>query len=167
MSTIFPKPKLLARVSSFDARRVKLLTIRLLLMSTIIGGMNGCEQDLRIEIDGRNPPTFKLTGSGKLVFLQISEVPPDRKTASGNLKLWEIRPDISERISNLPKITYGKVPEGFIQVFPEKGMPPPLIEGKMYAIGGPAYNANGGSIWFVIRDGKSVRVPKTDGTLDR
>jgi len=161
------KPKPPSRVTSFTARRIKLLAIRLLLISTLVSGMSSCERDLRIEIDEANPPTFKLTGSGQLVFLHIMEVPLGGRPSFGDKKLWEIRPNTSERIWKLPKITYGKVPEGFTQVIPENGEPPPLVEGKMYEVGGPASGANGGTMWFTIRDGKSVRVPKTDGTLDR
>ena len=34
----------------------------------------GCERDMSIKIDGKNPPTFTLSGSGNLVFLYLAEV---------------------------------------------------------------------------------------------
>jgi hypothetical protein len=47
---------------------------------------------------------------------------------------------------------------------PAVGAPPPLIEGKTYGFGGPNDNANGGSIWFTIQNGKSVEVPQPGGS---
>jgi len=108
---------------------------------------------MRIKIDGSNPPTFTLSGSGNLVFVHDNKPP-----LLGARNLWEIRPVGDNKISDLPSIRYGVVPNGFIQVTPISGGPPPLIEGKVYDFGGPADNANGGSIWFTIRDGKSVEV---------
>lgn len=138
----------------------------LLLASLLLGVMSGCERDMTIQIDGQNPPTFELDGNGELVFLLVTEVQPDNPRPSGNPRLWEIRPTEVKKIWELPSITYGVIPEGFRQVIPESGSPPPLVEGKTYSLGGPADNANGGSIWFTIRNGKSVRVPKRDGTLE-
>jgi hypothetical protein len=121
----------------------------------------GCERDTRIKIDGKNPPTFTLSGSGNLVFLSLGEVHDNKPSPLGAPEFWKIRPnDSNNKISRLPSITYGIVPEGFIQVLPESGAPPPLIEGKVYDFGGPADNANGGSIWFSIQGGKSVEVPR-------
>jgi hypothetical protein len=111
---------------------------------------------MSIKIDGKNPPTFTLSGSGNLIFLVLGEV-HDNKL--GSPVIWKIRPEGENTISQLPSIAYGIVPNGFIQVTPASGTPSPLIEGKVYEFGGPASNANGGSIWFTIQGGKSVRVP--------
>ncbi|MEK6282274.1 MAG: hypothetical protein AABN95_18105 [Acidobacteriota bacterium] len=46
---------------------------------------------------------------------------------------------------------------------PLQAEPTQLVEGKVYTAGGPAYGANGGDIWFTIRDGKSIAVPKSGG----
>ena len=70
--------------------------------------------------------------------------------------LWEIRPTKENAISATPEITYGVVPPGFGQTIPKSGMPPTLPEGKLYEAGGPAFNANGGSIRFMIKNGKAV-----------
>jgi hypothetical protein len=130
----------------------------LVLSFLIIVVSTGCERDLSIKIDGKNPPTFSLSGSGNLVFLSVGEVPDNKQPLLGAPDLWRIRPTDVDRISELPSITYGIVPKGFIQVTPVSGAPAPLIEGKTYDVGGPAYGANGGSIWFTIQDGKSVLV---------
>ena len=129
---------------------------------------------MTVAIDGKNPPTFYLSGSGNLDFFIVSEVAPkNQKQASAqrdsdkDIVLWEIWPsNISyedRRIWKLPEIKYGEVPAGFVQKFPANSEPPSLVEGKVYAAGGPASNANGGSVWFTIRNGKSVEVPKPGG----
>ena len=118
---------------------------------------------MRIKIDGKNPPTFTLSGSGNLVFLSLGEVHDNKPPLLGAPDLWKIRPKGDNKISKLPSITYGIVPDGFVQVTPASGAPPPLIEGKVYDFGGPADNANGGSIWFTIQGGKSVEVSQPGG----
>jgi hypothetical protein len=122
----------------------------------------GCEIDMRIKIDGKNPPTFTLSGSGNIVFLYVMKVPSNRLPTVEDPKLWEIHPTTKDRISDLPPITYGTVPNGFSQTTPGLGQPPGLVEGQTYEVGGPAYNANGGSSWFVIKEGKSVPIPKPE-----
>ncbi len=122
---------------------------------------NGCERDMSIKIDGKNPPTFTLSGSGNLIFLVLGEVHDNKLGAP---EIWKIRPEAENKISELPSITYGFVPNGFIQVIPASGTPPPLIEGKLYEFGGPAFNANGGFVWFTIQGGKSVQVPMPGGS---
>jgi len=114
---------------------------------------------MRIKIDGKNPPTFTLSGSGNLVFLYLAEVHDNRRPSLDDPDIWKIRPNGNDKISHLPSITYGIIPNGFIQITPASGAPPPLIEGHVYAFGGPNDNANGGSIWFTIQGGKSVQVP--------
>jgi hypothetical protein len=122
----------------------------------------GFERDLSIKIDGSNRPTFTLSGTGRLVFLYVLEVPPNRLPSIKDPKLWEIRPTGNTKISALPAITYGKVPKEFVQITPASEAPPVLIEGRTYEVGGPADDANGGSIWFAIKGGKSVQVPKPE-----
>ena len=78
--------------------------------------------------------------------------------------LWEVWPNNlsfeEQRIWKLAPITYGRIPQGFIQKIPASGEPPLLVEGKMYSAGGPAANANGGFVLFTIRDGTAVVVEK-------
>lgn len=129
--------------------------------------LTACEIDMTVAVDGQNPPTFKLSGSGNLHFFLVSEVapqnlrrPPIERNSDKDTVLWEIRPNNlsfeDKRIRKLPPITYGKVPQGFTQKIPVRGEPPPLVEGRMYSAGGPAANANGGFVLFTIRDGKAV-----------
>lgn len=134
----------------------------LVLSLSMMVGTTGCERDMHIKIDGKNPPAFTFSGSGNLVFLSLGEVHNNKPPLLGAPDLWKIRPNSNIKISGVPSIRYGVVPNGFIQVTPESGAPPPLEEGKVYEFGGPADSANGGSIWFTIQGGKSVEVPTPD-----
>ena len=124
-----------------------------------VASLVACERDMTITVVNQsNPPSFKLSGSGRLIFFCVFEVPRDRPSSIDDPKMWEIRPVDENLISELPNITYGVVPPGFQQTVPEKGTPPLLVEGTLYGAGGPAFNANGGSIRFTIKDGKIVIV---------
>lgn len=142
----------------FSSQTVSSLSGRLLIVSLmILVGLTACERDMTLTMDGANPPTFNLSGSGRLIFFSVSEVPQGKPTSIDDPKMWEIRPTDENLISELPAITYGIVPAGFRQVTPSAGVPPPLVEGKVYKAGGPAFNANGGSIRFTIKDGRAVK----------
>jgi hypothetical protein len=132
------------------------------------------EQDMTISIDDQNPPTFKLSGSGNLTFFGVWEVAlenqrrlPSERDEGKDTVLWQIWPSNLGRdarvIRRLPPITYGSLPTGFTQKIPERGHPPVLIEGKVYEAGGPASNANGGSVWFTVKNGKVVKVDAPGG----
>ncbi|HEY3040532.1 MAG TPA: hypothetical protein VGJ66_17475 [Pyrinomonadaceae bacterium] len=131
-------------------------SIAMALISVLmIVSLAGCERDMMLTMDGANPPTFKLSGSGRLIFFTVFEPVPG-KPSINDPKMWEIRPINENLISKLPAITYGVVPQGFRQTIPSAGTPPSLTEGKVYEAGGPAFNANGGSIRFTIKDGRAV-----------
>jgi hypothetical protein len=126
----------------------------------IVVATSGCERDMRIKIDGKNPPTFTFSGNGNLIFLLLADVHNNEPPLLGAPEIWRIQPSGDEpKVYQLPSITYGIVPSGFMQVTPKGGAPPPLNEGRTYEFGGPNSNANGGSIWFTIQHGKSVEVP--------
>jgi hypothetical protein len=129
------------------------------------------EEDTQISIDGDNPPTFKLYGSGNQQYFLVSEVSTDNyvlpahRNSDKDIALWKIAPvaEAPPRAWDYPPIKYGGVPRGLMQELPKDGVPPPLVEGRLYEAGGPAYGANGGSVLFTIRNGKSVIVPKPTG----
>lgn len=144
-------------------RRILLLVLAVIFFSACY------EEDMTVSLDGRTPPSFNLSGSGDLVFFTVSEVGaenqnllPAQRDGDKNTLLWRIWPNglssDAKRISRLPQITYGVVPEGFEQKTPAEGPPPPLVEGKIYQAGGPASNANGGFVWFKIEGTKWVSV---------
>jgi hypothetical protein len=126
----------------------------------LLATLSACERDMTISVRNEsNVPSFKLSGSGRLVFFTVFEVPRDRPPSINDPKLWEIRPNGENRISALPEITYGVVPPGFHQTIPTTGSPPPLVEGRLYQAGGPAAEANGGSIRFTFSEGKVLVEP--------
>jgi hypothetical protein len=148
---------------------------RTLLLLLTVTFLSACyEEDMTVSLDGRNPPTFSLSGSGDLVFFTVSEVAaenltllPAQRDGDKDTLLWQIWPsglsDDAKRISRLPQITYGIVPAGFEQKAPRQGLPPPLVEGKIYEAGGPATNANGGFVWFKIEGNKIIKVEAPGG----
>lgn len=123
---------------------------------------NGCERILDITFDGKNPPTFKLEGRGGLNSVVLYQVTPEGKVPPKGSALWRIVPKREIIASRSPSITYGVVPDGFEQEVPSNGTPPILEEGKTYGFGADTSGQPGRTVWFTIRDGKSVQVPKTD-----
>lgn len=147
----------------------KKLKCKVVCLATALCLVVACEVDMTVKVNGENPPTFDLSGSGNLNFFYVAEVAPENlkrvpaaRNSGWDTMLWEIRPhDLAyadTKIWKLPPITYGKLPQGFVQKIPADGEPAPLVEGKMYVAGGPASNANGGATLFTIRDGKAVTV---------
>jgi len=140
------------------------------LLAVVVLSASCYEVDMTVALDEGNPPTFKLSGSGKLIQFLVMEVPPWNQTqtvqrrSDVNTVLWQIRPTGENKIWSLPKITYGQIPSGFEQVYPAGNTAPPvLVEGKVYEVGGTAYNANGGFIWIIVHDGKVVERPIPGG----
>src|ERR1051325_2123767 len=96
--------------------------------------MAGCVSDPHVSIDGNVTPAFKLSGQGNLHFFWINEIGSEVELARRELgppakaSVWRIVPErsTSNRITELPTIHYGEVPQGFKQTIPVKGAPPPL-----------------------------------------
>jgi hypothetical protein len=132
------------------------------LMICLVGFLAGCERPLKVNFDGKNPPTFRFDGSGELSWVFIYQVTPDGKVPPKGSEFWVIVPKSVITASVSPPITYGVVPNGFAQQVPANGNPPPLEEGKVYGFGAVTREAPGGDVWFTIRNGKSVTIPKTD-----
>lgn len=129
---------------------------------------------MSVSVAEHTPPTFKLSGSGNLAFFSVSEVAnenqhriPFERDSDKNAVLWQIWPSTlnpeAKVARRLPPITYGLVPPGFIQKIPSEGAPSVLVEGRIYEAGGPASNANGGFVWFTIKNGKVVKVDAPGG----
>ena len=152
-------------------RRGLVCVPHLLIFTVLIFNSSWWERDTVVSIDGQSPPTFQLSGNGYQNFLGVSELTPEEIVPAAQRPyvesptLWEIWPieGTEAKADNWPPIKYGEVPPGFYQKIPQSGKAPPLQEGKMYEAGGPASNANGGSIWFKIENGKSVEIPKPGG----
>ena len=138
--------------------RNRLTTITLLLIAAVAG--LSCEIDTKLTITGGNPPQFHMTGSGLLGRIVVRG-PKTLRRIDGpdSSAYWYIEPKDGESMRNVERlspITYGKAPEGYVQVYPEKGEAQPLLENETYYIQVSTTNANGTFKHFVIRKGKVV-----------
>jgi len=72
--------------------------------------------------------------------------------------LWKITPN-STKTGTVPlgPITYGIVPTGWSQTVPDRGLPPPLVEGRVYHAGGLEIEMPESVVKFRIASGKVVR----------
>ena len=148
---------LLRSESQFNCRTRKLNSLFLLLCLTASCSHADLERATSVSIvNDANPPTFKLDGSGYQIFFLVEE--NGLTNPRQNRTLWKIVPKEGTRreVWLWPKITYGKVPDGFVQKTPDGGEPPPLLEGRFYSAGGPASDVNGGEIRFTVRNGKII-----------
>jgi hypothetical protein len=122
-----------------------------------------CERATTLSFEGGNPPKFVMTGSGSLGLLRVTGPDKQRDTfGEAAFLYWVIEPitkDSDRSVERIGPITYGQVPSGYMQVYPEKGEAPPLIEGKIYTGKISANNAPGVIKKFTIRDGKVTEVP--------
>lgn len=114
-----------------------------------------------------NPLRFIVSGPGPLQNVQVTgpdlEREPYRQgdgVRVGAPKVyWELAaPEGQERsLDEVGRITYGEVPEGFIQIEPPQGAPPPqLVERDLYNIRFSVSEGHGINRFFVLRDGKIV-----------
>jgi hypothetical protein len=128
-------------------------------MSVVIflAGVTSCVRSTKLVIDGGNPPKFGLSGSGSLGTLRIRG-PLKQREAEGEdaFLYWSIvnKEGQDHWVKRIGPITYGKVPEGYKQEYPESGEAPPLIEGESYNIRVATADADGVDKFFIIRKGK-------------
>ncbi len=141
-------------------RQIFLLCLALSIITTSCS----IELDTKVTLTDANlPPSFKLSGTGSSpIFLMGGPFSDIHDTTQG-LRLWEIvaGQEINEQpVWQLPQITYGKIPNGFVQRYPEQGTPPPLEEGKYYFIFVHVNGARPGKMCLTIRDNKAVEIER-------
>lgn len=101
-----------------------------------------------------------MSGSGELSRLVVRGHKRQRDVDGPDASAyWYIKPKKGGggrlAVEEVSPITYGKVPEGYEQLYPEDGQPPPpLVEGQRFYVRVDTVNANGASLWFIIRNGK-------------
>jgi hypothetical protein len=140
-------------------RKVLLLFMLLPLFST------ACERRTAVKLEGENPPVFVVSGGGELGCLRIYG-PKQREVGSDlNYAIWEIEPTNGymegERLERLGRITYGVIPKGYKQIYPENdAAAPPLVDGQKYEYWLQTINAPHARASFEMRDGKAVEIPK-------
>jgi hypothetical protein len=118
-----------------------------------------CERDTRLTIKGGNPPTFVMSGSGSLGTFRVRGPKKQREAEGEDASIyWQIKTkeDYGRYIEDLGPITYGIVPKGYVQVYPEKGEAPQLVEGESYYVQALMVDANGTAKHFAISNGKAV-----------
>ena len=119
-----------------------------------------CEKATQLTVRGGNP-IFVMTGSGGLGTMRIRGPEKQREAIGEAAFLYWVIENKEGQMQNVQKIgpiTYGKVPEGYIQVYPEHGTAPQLIEGERYNVLVGTANADGANKDFVIRNGKVTGV---------
>ena len=110
-------------------------------------------------IDDNNPPTFKLVGTGVRPYFTVKGPYTLNDKNEKVQPLWAITTDDSSAhdwISNLPLITYGKLPAHFKQIYPKNGDVPKLEEGMFYNVYVQVLSAEGGGTCIGIQHGKSI-----------
>jgi hypothetical protein len=143
---------------------------RLVLPIVLLSLLPSCEYNPKVVIEYGVPPRFQVSGPGTLKYFVISG--PDLKRDAANrqgdgdyLQLrndyWKLIPSETARYQSLDEIgsiVYGQVPAGLIQVLPEHGPPPPLVEGDLYNVHLEPNDSYSFNTFFSIRDGKVLAV---------
>ena len=131
-------------------------TLIFLLVSCIAAS---CERDTKLTIEGGNPPKFAMTGNGFLTSVRVRG-PQTQREAEGESRYlyWVIettgKSGPSRRVERISPVTYGVVPDGFEQIYPERGAAPSLVEGQRYYVRIVTSQANGDDGYFTIQNGK-------------
>lgn len=117
-----------------------------------------CERDTKLKVEGGNPPKFVMTGNGVLTSIRVRGPQRQRNVTGEAASLyWLIEtrgdPGTNDRVSAISPVTYGVVPQGFEQVYPERGAATPLIEDEHYYIRVVVSEANGDDGYFTIHNG--------------
>ncbi len=126
-----------------------------------------CRRENGVVIENGSPLRFIVSGPGTLSHFQVSgpdlEREPHRQGDGERLTLlkvyWELVPSVAATTRSLDKIrsiSYGQVPDGFVQVYPQEGAPPALIERDLYNVTLAANTGRGVNMFFSVRDGRIV-----------
>jgi hypothetical protein len=105
---------------------------------------------------------YKITGE-KNILTPKQEKELERIRGNKNFSIWQLDPGSISRGFEV-SVTYGKVPNGFRQVYPANGKSPEaLIEGKIYSVVAPSDDtADIKRAYFI--NGKAVVVPPSQIT---
>ncbi len=106
-----------------------------------------------------------VSGRGTLDSITVSGPDKKRKAPEGGADYredyWMIMPKSEMDVQRLEEsggITYGKVPEGFVQWIPKNGAPAPLFEGGLFHFQLRTKSSGGAvGIFFTLREGKIIQ----------
>ena len=133
---------------------------RLIILALSVATASACGRGTKLIIEGGNPPKFIMAGSGSLGTIRVRGPEKQRDAAGEDAFLyWVIvnKEGEDRPVDKLGAVIYGRIPEGYRQVYPENSEAPPLAEGERYNIRVATYDADGADKYFIIRDGR-VRV---------
>jgi len=142
---------------------MKLLTVCFMLIA-----MTNCssleQHTTRVRLEGGEIPNFILSGGGTLSDF-IVYGPRQRPGGDGRAYIvWEIQPTKNapegQLLKKIGSIKYGVVPDGYKQIYPKDGSPPPpLASGIRYAYWAQITNAPHAREEFELIDGKATEIP--------
>jgi len=130
--------------------------------------VSSCEIATTLRVENGNPPKIIMSGSGSLGRLVIRGPKTFRKSLGpDSWAYWCIKPkdkDSSCNVGSISPLSYGIIPDGYEQIYPEQGNAPPLSDERIYYIQVDTNDAPGASGCFVIRNGK-FKYAKTEYEL--
>jgi hypothetical protein len=101
------------------------------------------------------PPTFHFEGDDLMHhFFVCPELPENQRNEKN--AIWHIAPDSDHNKSWPLDITCGTVPQGFTQILPKNGEPPPTLEPEKRYTYHFVRGLGGGGGAFIISGGKAV-----------
>jgi len=140
---------------------------RISVLLLLVMSLQLCERRTVVKLEGGNPPTFVLSGSGRLgeviVFGPEQESIANSNPFDETHAVWKIAPrkdgsDNAKPVAEVGRIIYGVVPAGYEQIKPRSGAATPLLPGVRYRYWFVTVDSPHGSGYFEIRDGKAVAV---------
>jgi len=137
-------------------------TAPIVALLVILIGSSSCEIDTKLRVSGSNPPVFKLSGNGRLTSIRVRGNERQRDVAGEAQYLhWviESKANSARSVWKIGAVTYGKVPEGYTQIYPEEGEAPTIREGQHYYVRVVTSDANGADGYFMILNGKALFDP--------
>jgi hypothetical protein len=121
----------------------------IVLLSILI--FTACERKIALRVTGSNTPTFLISGKGAGTLFVEGNLPQRRSNGRNAYFYWQIAHKSGVRVH---QVEYGKVPPGYIQIYPENGTPPPqLNEETQYYVNVETNGANPVAKYFVIKNG--------------
>jgi len=147
--------------------RLVLLTIALVTIAA------ACEQEtvLNIFLKVNRPPSFSFSGNSLATDFEILELPRTKPLSKINPysftgeTIWKISAATGMKADTWPGVTYGQVPDGFLQKVPSDKPPPKLYEGKLYVARISQDKNTQTGLFFEMRNGMPHNL--TDKVFDR
>jgi hypothetical protein len=130
----------------------------LLIFALVLIFYSACERRTVVKIEGTESPIFILSGNGTLGEVVITK--PANEQHGSPLEpdnaLWQIK-EVNMKgksVDVIKRITYGVVPEGYVQIIPTNGTSPPKLEAnKKYGYLFVTADAPHGHGYFEMKNG--------------